>query len=629
MEQSAFFTFAQQWGEQLQKHKNMLQMGRAMAKEAVEEDGLLVQVRPYYHIPWKNQYSQCEYLSREYLHISGDAAVIKDAYIRLSQSESVIAIQPDYKYQASALSLPNDNRIKKQWGLYNDGSYVYEGEDGQTIQAVSGVDCNVLAAWEKINSQKEVVVAMIDTGVDYQHEDLQYAIWTNEDEIAGNGIDDDHNGYVDDLHGWDFYNGDSGICKYSKNGKAVASDNDNHGTHCAGTIAATANNGVGIAGIASPLNVKIMPIKCLGGANGATSTSKLIKGFKYAMANGADIVNASWGGSLKNKDDYALKNVVERCGMLVVAAAGNTGTANDLQGCYPASFSGELSNVISVGALDADGTLSVFSNYGTNVDILAPGSGIISTSVGGYATMSGTSMAVPMVTAVAAMLYAHKDYLPPAVLKQALVDSCRPLATVDSSVVSHAGILDANLAMAQIDGLVQDDIPPTISELYAEYDGVIKVSASDEGVAGIACIMYQKGVQAKAYFQRGARGNLVDGNMVQVKKSGLYTFYVKDHGNLENIQRIYVTVDVTAPDISVKKKKKKIQLQWSEKNTVIVEARYAFGKHDKNYFLQGNGTLVACKRKKKIWKKIKGKYLTVYAKDRAGNEKCKIFRLKK
>lgn len=170
-------------------------------------------------------------------------------------------------------------------------------------------------AWKLYDGGKrEVVIALIDTGVDSSHEDRQDILWTNENEIPGNGTDDDGNGYVDDVNGWNFYNSNNRIY-------ASASD-DSHGTHAAGTIAASGDNGIGIAGIVQNENVKLMVLKVLGGSDGGGTTASIIEAIRYAQANGAAICNLSLGSSF---NDRALYQAMAASSMLFVAAAGNDG----------------------------------------------------------------------------------------------------------------------------------------------------------------------------------------------------------------------------------------------------------------------------------------------------------------
>jgi subtilisin-like proprotein convertase family protein len=250
------------------------------------------------------------------------------------------------------------------------------------------------------------VTAVIDTGVDYTHPDLASNIWTNTDEVAGNGIDDDGNGFVDDVRGWDFVNNDSDPM-----------DDNGHGTHVAGTIGAVGNNGIGVTGVA--WTASIMPLKFLD-QSGSGSLSDAIKAIQYARVNGAKIINASWGGGGFSS---ALQSAITQfitSGGLFVAAAGNEATNNDVTPSYPANYQG----VISVGASTRTDTRASFSNYGTSVDVFAPGQSILSTLPGNrYGSLSGTSMATPQVAGALALLWGQNPTLSATTISQALINS--------------------------------------------------------------------------------------------------------------------------------------------------------------------------------------------------------------
>lgn len=355
----------------------------------------------------------------------GDEAELAAGLKILGSDGDVACVQPNYSYTASSDS---DPLYTDQWALYNDGSFelatnqndypVFDSPFGEpsaprdwngparqstmakassAVTAVSGVDVNAEEAWDIYDGgSRDVVVALIDTGVDSSHEDLQGVLWTNTDEIAGNGIDDDGDGYIDDVSGWDFYDNTA---------TASISSDDDHGTHCAGSIAANQDNGAGVTGLVGDTShVQIMSLKVLGGKDGEGSTADIIKAIQYAEANGASIVNLSLGS---NYFDYALYQTIKNSDMLFVVAAGNDGADSDQTPCYPASFN--LSNIIAVANLNCDGTLSDSSNYGAaSVDIAAPGSYILSTTTdNSYSYMTGTSMAAPLVTAAAAMVYSY------------------------------------------------------------------------------------------------------------------------------------------------------------------------------------------------------------------------------
>ncbi|TYQ12671.1 UNVERIFIED_CONTAM: Subtilisin-like serine proteases [Acetivibrio alkalicellulosi] len=255
-------------------------------------------------------------------------------------------------YPLNALPDPLSGEL---WGLHNVGQEILG------VPGVPGIDINVLNAWEFTQGSDEVVVAVIDTGIDINHTDLIDRIWVNPGETL-DGTDSDGNGYIDDIHGWDFYNYNNSVFN--------SEDGDEHGTHVAGTIAASLND-LGIVGVAP--NVKIMPLKFLGPFGGFTSDA--ILAIEYASNMGVKISNNSWGGGGYS---HALKEAIENSGMLFVAATGNWGENADIYPMYPAAY--DCPNIISVAAIDNRGELAFFSNYGQeSVHLAAPGLDVYST----------------------------------------------------------------------------------------------------------------------------------------------------------------------------------------------------------------------------------------------------------
>ncbi|MBI2808098.1 MAG: tandem-95 repeat protein [Planctomycetes bacterium] len=339
----------------------------------------------------------------------------------------VVYAQPNYRVHA--LVTPNDPLFSQQYDLDNTGQ----------TGGLNDADIDAPEAWDQFTGSSSVIVAVIDTGVDYNHPDLAANMWTNPGEIAGNGVDDDGNGFVDDVHGYDFANNDGNPM-----------DDFGHGTHVAGTIGAVTDNGVGIAGIA--WNVKIMAVKFLG-ADGSGGLDTAIDALNYAVSNGATISNNSWGGG----GYYAPLNdaiaAAANQGHIFVAAAGNAGSNNDLVPGYPASY--ELDNIISVAATDKNDQLASFSNYGaSSVDLGAPGVDILSTvptsgqlgDPSGYATLSGTSMASPHVAGVVALVRGqHPEWSYQQVISQVL-GTVDPVANL-SQVTATGGRLNAAAAL--------------------------------------------------------------------------------------------------------------------------------------------------------------------------------------
>ncbi|UZO76240.1 S8 family serine peptidase [Microcystis aeruginosa str. Chao 1910] len=273
-----------------------------------------------------------------------------------------------------------------------------------------------------MNDICENETTLIDTGVDYNHQDLVGNIWTNPGEIANDGIDNDGNGYIDDIRGWDF--------AYNDNNP---SDVYGHGTHVSGTIAGKGNNGVGVTGVA--WNAKIMPLKFLDDT-GSGSTSNAILAIDYATDKGVKLTNNSWGGGGYSQALYDAINAAGQAGALFIAAAGNDAKNTDTSPSYPASYN--LANIISVASTTRTDSLSSFSNYGlTSVDLGAPGSEIYSTTPNNtYATYSGTSMASPHVTGAAALLWSQNPTWTAQQVKNTLMNTGDPLASLAGKTVS-------------------------------------------------------------------------------------------------------------------------------------------------------------------------------------------------
>jgi len=314
-----------------------------------------------------------------------------------SRQAEVEYAEPNYLAYIDAI--PNDPKFNEMWGMNNTG------QTGGTPDA----DIDAPEAWEIATGSEAIVVASIDSGVDYNHEDLAANMWKNPGEIPDNGKDDDGNGFVDDVYGYDFYNNDN-----------APMDDNGHGTHTSGTIGAVGNNGIGVAGVC--WKVKIMALKCFS-ASGMSDNAAIIKCVQYATLMGARLSNNSYGGP----PSQSLRDAIA-AGPLFVAAAGNggrddIGDDNDIISHYPASY--RLRNIIAVAATDDKDMKASFSNYGIkSVDLGAPGVNILSTTPQNtYSLGDGTSMAAPHVAGVAALVMAVNPNLSDLEVKDGILNS--------------------------------------------------------------------------------------------------------------------------------------------------------------------------------------------------------------
>jgi subtilisin family serine protease len=313
-------------------------------------------------------------------------------------------------------TLPDDKMLKEQHHL------------GRT---------HAVEAWGLSTGSRNVIVAVSDTGVNMEHPDLKNQIWTNPGEVPGDGIDNDGNGFVDDVHGWAFD---------LKNNQP--NDGHGHGTHVSGIIGAEGNNGIGLAGL--NWQVTIMPVRFIG-PGGSGSTADGIETILYAANNGARVLNCSWSGGDSSQAMLDAINYGYSKGMLTITAAGNSNTSNDSSPSYPNSYGTPA--VISVASIQSEGVISRFSNIGHySVDLAASGEEIISTYRGnGYIRMSGTSMASPVVAGVAGLVLSLRPDLSARELRNALLNAV-DLKNSYKLYTATGGHVNAFKALAQLAG---------------------------------------------------------------------------------------------------------------------------------------------------------------------------------
>ena len=347
----------------------------------------------------------------------------------LRRNPAVTFAELDYAARATDVITPDDANWSNQWGPAK-------------IQAPT--------AWGVVTGTSDIVIAIVDSGLQLSHEDLAAKVWTNSNEIPGNGLDDDANGKIDDIHGWHFYHAWNGSA-FEAAEDANVQDDFAHGTHVAGIAAASTNNAVGIAGLA--WGARLMPVKVLD-QFGNGWYSDIAAGIVYAADNGARLINLSLGGS---PDSQTLRDAVDYArvhGALVIAATGNSGGAV----FYPAAYD----PVLAVAATDPGDQRAYFSNYGPQVDLAAPGTDIFSTwchtdviavtcEGSYYFNKSGTSMAAPHVTGVAALVWSRWPELTADEVIARLLDTADDVGEVGPDPYTGWGRVNAYQAVTRIE----------------------------------------------------------------------------------------------------------------------------------------------------------------------------------
>ena len=321
------------------------------------------------------------------------------------------------------------------------------------------------SAWDVTKGDPSVIIGIVDTGVDWDHPDLKANIWINEDEIAGNGIDDDNNGFVDDVRGWDI----GGLTGTGDNDPME--DKPEHGTHVAGIAGAVTDNGIGVSGVG--FNCKIMAVKTAQNNIRADDGSVLIaygySGIIYAVDNGAKVINCSWGGSGSSSSGQAVIKYAVDNWALVVGAAGNDNAEGVI---FPAAYEGAL----SVGSTDQTDAKSSFSNFGKELDVMAPGSGILSTwQNDSYSNASGTSMASPVTAGVAALVFSEFPNYTPAQVEEQIRVTADDIYSKNSNFIDLLGTgrINAYKAVVTKDAISVRVRNFTISE-NGDGDGVLE-----------------------------------------------------------------------------------------------------------------------------------------------------------
>jgi subtilisin family serine protease len=411
-----------------------------------EQNTLFVKLNKGAELPAHALIDSSKHLFGDIYELTTEDAVLLENDLR--QDSTVVWAEKSFYAGPRDLALPSDNKAKP--ALAEDVNF--NDPQANRVWAFNDASRNgvsVTKAYGELPSRaaKNIIVAVVDTGVDYNHEDLKDVMWVNKKEIAGNGIDDDGNGYTDDIHG---------INTIDRNADGTAKsdpmDTHSHGTHVSGTIGAKQNNGKGIAGIAA--NVQIMAIRTV--PNSGDETDKnVVESYLYAAKNGAKLINCSFGKAVNEGGmvvSEAIKHIGETYGTLVVAAAGNDSWGPfrwfdiDTNLRYPASFNNE--HLMVIAATQSSGGLASFSNVGkVNVDVAAPGQDVFSTTPNnGYQSMSGTSMATPTTVGVAAQVLTYFPKLTALEIKDVIMKSVTPVPAFAGKMVT-GGRVDLSAAL--------------------------------------------------------------------------------------------------------------------------------------------------------------------------------------
>ncbi|MCA9125525.1 MAG: tandem-95 repeat protein [Planctomycetales bacterium] len=402
--------------------------------------------------------------------------------------------EPDYIRTVDLKS--NDPQFPQQWHYDN------QGQTGGKVDA----DIDLPEAWDSFTGSAQTVIAIIDTGVDYRHPDLAANMWVNPNEIAGDGIDNDNNGYIDDIYGIDPGEGDSDPM-----------DADGHGTHVAGTTSAVGNNGAGVSGV--NWNAKIMALKTADAAGGLSSVA-IMASLQYMIDMktnyGVNIVvsNNSYGGAGSSQAEQAAIQATIDAGILFVSSAGNSALDNDVNPHFPSNY--PLDGIIAVAASDHNDQLAGFSHYGlTSVDLAAPGMDVLSTTLGGgYGLNSGTSMASPHVAGVAALLAGANPAATVNELKTAILLGADPIPSMTGTTVTGARLNAANSLLVTTAGLgsalLNTDVDIYQFKLGVGERAIVDIDTSGSGLDSVLQIFDARGIPQTFITSSGVSTTISD-----------------------------------------------------------------------------------------------------------------------
>ncbi|MCT4595709.1 MAG: S8 family serine peptidase [Anaeromicrobium sp.] len=482
--------------------------------------------------------------------------------------DEVEYIQPDYKLTLTS----DDPYYNSQWSIKDNTvtGNVYKESNNTNKDNIFSIKAS--SAWSK-STGDNILVGVIDTGIDTNHEDLKDNIWTNKNEIPDNGIDDDNNGYVDDINGWNF--SDNNNLVHNK------SSNHDHGTHIAGIIGAKKDNKKGITGVAP--NSKIMALKVF--KNNEAYTSDIISAIQYAEKMGAKIVNCSWGDI---NDNPALKETMKKSNMLFVCAAGNSGVNINSSPVYPAAFN--LDNVITVGAMNKSGHLYKNSNYGENkVHVVAPGEDIISTLPNNkYGNKNGTSMAAAFVSGEGALLLSAYENIGAKEIKDRIIGSSDRLSSLEGKIYRGNKINCKN----GVDGLISNEIiqvdggNPTVTDtVYSSvYGGGFKTFADsnwahvNETTSSIISV-------PKGNVRGGLSNIVVSGKTItNLKGDGTSELTLTTSSKTHKVDLSTICIDGHEYFLAAEGDNSNIQLRWQD--TAGINLGFSDGKYRRKGIIQ-------------------------------------------
>jgi subtilisin family serine protease len=524
---------------------------------------------------------------------------VEEAARRYESSPAVAYAEPNFILEPNRT--PDDTYYARyQYALNNTGQ----------TGGVRDADIDAQEAWNVTTGKPGVMIAVIDSGVQIGHGDLQNNIWKNPKETI-NGEDDDGNGYVDDVNGWDFHGGD----------RTVYDDpeEDGHGTHVAGILAAQGNNGRGVTGVS--WRASIMPLKFIGPNSG--STSDAIKAIEYAVVKGAKISNNSWGNTFDNPPQSLCDTIAKagKKGHLFVASAGNNGTNNDgstkhyPSSCAKASDGAEITNVISVAATDDEDRLASFSNYGKrSVHLGAPGVSILSPVPGGYGFKSGTSMAAPHVAGVAALLKSRNPGWDAARIKRQILQGAERKNSLRDRTVTGGRLNAARALGLKVTNLSLSAKPRTIT--YGKRTGLSgRLAAYGGPVGGRKVVLDQRPVGAKSFRRVGETTTVSDGRFRfpgrKPHKNGYYRVRFAGAGSFKPSTSPARRVDVRVA-VSLNTARKNLKLGRKRAVSGVVRPKHAGAV---TVAIKRNGKLIS---RKKVSLNRYSRYRFVYKPRRPG-----------